>query len=114
MHLSESDLRSAMYRLTMDVVTIDISIQQQHRYVARRAQVDELLNGMLNESLVEEQAEQPLTQSYKQRHSDGKMTQCYYNKNAIFQHFQGLQHFRPSEQNKQLILDAVQSLNRGQ
>jgi len=62
MHLPQSGVRLAMHRLTVDIVTIDITLQQQHRYVARRAQVDKLLDWMFDKSLVEQRKEQPLAQ----------------------------------------------------
>ena len=65
MHLSQTGVRSAVHRPTMDVVAIDITLQQQHRYVARGAEIYELLYRMFNESFVEQREEQTLTQSYK-------------------------------------------------
>ena len=69
MHLPQSGVSLAMHRLAVDVVTIDIALQQQHRYVACWAQIDKLLDRMFNESLVEECEEQPLTESYKRSDS---------------------------------------------
>jgi len=37
MHLSQTSLSLAVHGLTVDIVTIDITLQQQHRHVARRA-----------------------------------------------------------------------------
>ena len=62
MHLSQPGVSSAVHRATVYVVAIDIALQHQHRYVARRAQVDELLDRMIDESLVEQREEQPLRQ----------------------------------------------------